>query len=756
MFQRTLRLVNWLIAVLIVIVLVAAYWFVWRPLPETSGTLSVPIAKPVRVARDRLGVPHIAAETLDDALFAQGFVTAQDRLWQMDAIRRLAAGELSEVLGPATLELDNDSRRLRLRRIAEESARGLAAQDRAPLAAYARGVNHFIETHRNRLPLEFSLLRYDPRPWSITDSLLIGLHMYRTLTTTWRDELLKEAMLKDGDRDKVNYLFAVRSGNEIQPGSNAWAISGRHTASGKPILASDPHLEYSFPSVWYMVHLQAPGLNASGVSLPGVPGVIIGHNDRIAWGVTNLHFDVQDLYAEKFDFQSGRYLYRGQVEQARREQEFIAVKGSRPVEQVNWITRHGPIFINADGRFLALRWAAADLAGFGFPFLDIDRARTWQEFTSALARFPGPAQNFVYADIDGNIGYHAAGKLPIRKTYDGDVPADGSSGEFEWDGYIPFDQLPAFYNPPAGMIVTANQNPFPPNYPYRVNGNFASHYRSSQIRALLSSRQAQAAVDSGDNAPHGAGWKPAEMLAVQKDVYSASARFLAEQAGAAWDAGGSKDARVGDAIDLLRNWNGQVEPNLAAPLVAQLLYQHLRKQIAERASPSKGAAYELQMAPAAVEKLLRDRPAGWFDDYNQLLLGALLDALDEGRRMQGRDVKKWRWGVFNRVTIPHPVGSRLPLVSDYFKIGPIPMAGSSTTVKQTTLRLAPSMRMVADLSAWDSSLCNVTIGQSGQPLSPHFKDQWGSYYAGTSFPMQFEKVEAKAILMLTPSGADGR
>ncbi len=330
MFRRTLRAVNWLIAVLILIVLLAVYWFAWRPLPETSGTLIVPVSKPVRVARDRLGVPHIAAGTLNDALFTQGFVTAQDRLWQMDAIRRLAAGELSEVLGPGTLELDSESRRLRSRRIAEESARRLAAQDRAELAAYARGVNHFIGTHRTRLPLEFSLLGYDPRPWSITDSLLIGLHMYRTLTTTWRDELLKEAMLKDGDREKVNYLFAVRSGAEVQPGSNAWALSGRHTASGKPILANDPHLEYSFPSAWYMVRLQAPGLNVTGASLPGVPGVIIGHNDRIAWGMTNLHFDVQDLYAEKLDVQTGRYLYRGQAEQARREQEFIAVKGARP------------------------------------------------------------------------------------------------------------------------------------------------------------------------------------------------------------------------------------------------------------------------------------------------------------------------------------------------------------------------------------------------------------------------------------------
>ena len=276
-------------------------------------------------------------------MFLQGYVTAQDRLWQMDALRRLAAGELSEIIGPALVQTDREARSLRMRRVAEEDYRTMPAADRAVLAAYARGVNAFIETHLGRLPLEFTLLSYDPRPWSAVDSILAGLQMFRNLTTTYQDEIEKQDLLAGGDPAKVNFLFPSWSGHEVQPGSNAWAVAGAHTASGKPLLANDPHLEYSAPATWYQVHLEAPGLNVTGVSLPGVPAIIVGHNDRIAWGVTNLGFDVQDLYIEKLDPNTGRYLFQGQQQQARLERETIRVKGAKPVEFSQWVTRHGPV-----------------------------------------------------------------------------------------------------------------------------------------------------------------------------------------------------------------------------------------------------------------------------------------------------------------------------------------------------------------------------------------------------------------------------
>jgi penicillin amidase len=733
--NRLVKYVNIAVAMVVVIALAAVYWFAYRPLPQTSGAIAAPVLERASAARDRLGVPHIHAATPEDALFVQGYVTAQDRLWQMDGLRRLSGGDLAEIIGPAGRASDQESRRLRLRRIAESAYLTIPAADRKALTAYARGVNYFIDTHAGRYPLEFGALDYDPRPWSAIDSILVGLHMFRDLTTTWRDEVIKRNMLMDGNQVKVNFLFPVRSGSELQPGSNAWAVAGSHTASGKPLLSNDMHLEWSIPGIWYMAHLQAPGLNVSGVTLPGVPGVIAGHNDRIAWGLTNLHYDVQDLYIEKINDANGQYLYKGQVEQARAERELVRVRHGEPLQFVLWVTRHGPVIVAEGKDRMALRWVAADPGIFQFPFLDIDRARNWQEFNAALARYPGPGQNFVYADIDGNIGYHAAGKLPIRRNYYGDVPVDGSSGEFEWDGFIPYDQLPSAYNPPAGLIVTGNQNPFPADFAYHVNGNFGSPYRARQIRDRLSSRN---------------GWRAEDMLSVQTDVYSGFSHYLAKSIVAAYDRRKAHNPDLEDAIALLRNWNGQMDKDEAAPLVATFAYQHLRRAVAESASPNHGAAYEFQMAPAVLETLLRTRPAGWFPDYDLLLLRVLADGVDEGRRIQGRTVRKWRYGDYLRLTITHPVGHSLPLVGKYFDIGPVLMSGSATTLKQTSVRLGPSMRMDADLGDWDRSLLNVTIGQSGQILSRHYKDEWDHYYEGRSYPMQFGKVDAPNVLEFVP------
>jgi penicillin amidase len=697
---------------------------------------------------DTHGEPHIRAASPEDAFFVQGYVTAQDRLWQMDALRRFSSGSLAEILGPGLLENDRESRKLRLRRIAEDAYVTLPAADRAAFAAYTRGVNHFIATHRNNLPLEFTLLNYQPRPWSVVDCLLLCLHMFRNLTTTWKDEVIKNNLLAQGDRAKVEYLYPMHGMADASPGSNGWAIAGSHTASGKPLLSSDMHLEYSLPGIWYMTHLEAPGLNVAGVALPGAPGIIVGHNQRIAWGITNLHFDVQDLYIENLDERTGRYLFRGQVEQARGEREVIRVKGAPDVEITTWVTRHGPIFI-ADGKQrIALRWTAAERGMLQYPFIDVNRAQNWKEFTAAIARLPGPGSNFVYADVDGNIGYHAAGAMPRRRNYRGDVPVDGASGNFEWDGYIPFDELPSVHNPPSGIIVSANQNTFPENFPYPVNGNFAPSYRARQIRALLTAHN---------------NWRAEELLGVQKDVYSEFSHFLAGQLVAAYRNRNAHNPGLDGAVDLLRTWNGQMDKDLAAPFLATLAYQHVRRAIAENASPANGLAYDFQMAPAMVERLLRERPAGWFADYDEMLLRALADAVEECRRIQGRDPKRWHYGDYLRIAINNPVLHevpvipklfylrQLPFVGSYIDIGPVPMSGSSTTVKQTTRTLAPSMRMNADLGDWERSLLNIPIGQSGQVLSSHYKDQWADYYNARSYPMQFSKVEAASTLTFKPA-----
>ncbi len=710
-----LRAVNLSIAVLLGVLVAVAYWFGWRTLPQTSGSLTAPINGVATIDRDQRGVPHITAASWQDALFLQGYATAQDRMWQMDAMRRLAGGELAEVVGKSALDSDEDARRWRLTRIAESEERALTPESRLILTSYARGVNFFLETHRGRLAPEFTLLNYDPRPWSVRDSLLIALEMYQTLSTSWREDVNKLHMLQGGDAAKVEFLYPRRTGGEIQPGSNAWVISGAHSADGKPILANDPHLQWSLPAVWHLVHLRAPGLDVTGAALPGVPAVIIGHNRRVAWGVTNFQFDVQDLYLERIDMRTGQYLFEGQVQQARFERDVVKVKGGRPVELGTWVTRHGPIFFSESNQNYSMRWMAAEEGPFDFPFLDLDRAGNWGEFNAALVRFAGPAQNFVYADADGNIGYHATGHLPVRKNCVGDVPSDGASGQCEWDGFIPYDQLPQVLNPPSGVIVTANQNPFPADYPWPVNGRFSSRYRAQEIRALLESR---------------AKWTPSDMLTVQKDVYSAFSHFLARQVVAAWDKHQDKhpgsNVQAGDAVALLRQWNGQMEKKTAAPLVETLTYNELRKAVAERAWPKYDAGYETSyLAPEVIERLLRERPPDWFPDYDDLLVKCLTTAIATGEKTQGSKVSRWDYGQYIQLTVQSPVLGHLPLIGKYFNVGPIPMSGAATTIKQTSRALGPSMRMVVDFADFDRSLENITVGESGHELSRHYKDQWG-------------------------------
>ncbi|HTA45118.1 MAG TPA: penicillin acylase family protein [Bryobacteraceae bacterium] len=740
--RRILFVVNVLIAIALVAAGAAFYWFVYRALPKTSGTIETFVNSRVRVDRDLLGVPYIKADNLDDVWFVEGYTTAEDRMFQMDGLRRLAAGELSEIIGPSTVEADREARRLRMRRIAEQIYTEMPDSDKKAMQAYARGINAWIESHRGRYGVEFVLINYDPKPWSVVDSILCGLQMFRTLTNDWKTKLIKQQMLRNGEPDKVNFLFPYRTGFEFapgggpHPGSNAWAVSGAHSATGKPLLSSDMHLEFSLPGIWHMERLEAPGMDVTGVSLPGMPGIISGHNDRIAWGETNLEFDVQDLYNERIDLRTGQYLSQGKVEQARSERELITVRGRGVEEMTAWVTHHGPVFEVGNGQVNTLRWTAAEPGLFQDVFLDIDRARNWDDFKRALSRFGGPGQNFVYADVDGNIGYHVGGKLPIRRNYYGDVPVDGSSGNYEWDGYIPFDELPQAYNPPAGYIVTANQNPFPADYPYHVSGRFAAPYRSRQILDMLRA--------SGDKL------QPQNGLRIQKDVYSGFNKFLAHRIAAVYKDRQGTNKTFDAATSMLTAWDGQMDRDRAEPLITTLTFQYLRKAIAERASPGSGEIYELQIAPAVVEKILREKPAGWFGDYNELLLRSFADAMEEGQRMQGADPKRWKWGRYMYLTINNPVVGRIPVIGKYFNIGPVPMSGGSNTVKQTTLRLGPSERMNVSLGDWDKSLMNLPIGESGHVASSHYRDQWDAYYNATSFPLGYTFVNARSTVMFVP------
>ena len=720
--RKLLQSINVLIAVAIVALLASVYWFAWRPLPTESGSINAPISKPVIVERDELGVPHIRAASADDLYFAQGFVTAQDRFWQMESFRRLAAGELSEVAGPAALESDREFRRLRISRLAQQRARTVTGEDRAVLAAYARGVNHYLETHAGRLPLEFTLLGYKPRPWRIEDTILVGLMMQQTLSNTYKHDLTREAMYVKGDPAKIAQLFPDRTGSEHQPGSNAWAVSGAHTSSGKATVANDMHIGWSLPGVWYMTHLQGPGVNVTGVAIPGVPAIVVGRNEHISWGIANLGFDVQDLYAPASN-------------QALLERDRIAVKGlpaGEPFEQL--VNAHGPLFAGPAGKPVALRWIAAENVPFRIGLVKLNRARNWREFRDALREFPGAASNIAYADREGNIGLQVTGELPIRKGCTGQRISP--AGTCEWQGFIPFDELPTFYNPASGRIVTGNQNPFPENYPYTVSGNFAPHYRANRILDELTRKEK---------------WTPDEMLKLQADIYSPFSHFIAQQITAAWDRKKATNPDLKDSIDLLRSWNGEMRADVPAPAIATYATNHLRRAIATKATNISIVEWEPFIYFAVIENLLRARPAGWFADWDHELLRALREGVEEGSRIQGKDVRKWQWGEYNKLTIANPIIRGIPWISGYFQIGPIGGSGSSTTVKQTTVRVGPSMRMVVDFGDPQGGLLNIPIGQSGHPLSSHFKDQWDAYSNARSFPMHFPSGwRTKATLTLTP------
>lgn len=736
--RRLISYLNVFLSVAVIGLLAVGYLLLFRPLPQTTGTLKAPLAAKGRIVRDDMGVPHITANAEDDMFFLQGYVTAQDRMHQMDLIRRVVGGELSEVAGPERLEQDKAFRLLGIRRAAEAAVPRLTPEVRRAFAAYARGVNFYLQQNRGSLPAEFTLMGYDPKPWRIEDSLLVGFGMYLQLTKSDDEDLAKQDMLQTGDRAKVERLTPARLRGDSQPGSNAFVLSGKYTQSGKPLLANDTHLQYRLPATWYMLAMKGPEGEVTGFTLPGVPSVVIGHNARIAWGITNSGFDVQDLYVESLS-EDGRFSRTAnQVLPVREIVEWIAVKGRSPVRYVTRVTAHGPLVSTKPA--VALRWTATEPGAFQFPFLKLMKAGTWDEFRNALRDFSGPSQNFAYADIDGNIGYQLTGWLPIRNGFCGDRLLNGSTGQQEWQGYIPFEELPSVYNPPSGRIVTANQDPFPTDYKYTVCGSFASLARYQQIQTRLQAKP---------------GFQPVDMLQVQTDVYSRLAQFVLQQVTQGYVRSNRHASFYDEAARLAEDFNGQMEVNSAGAALAVESFNLLRERLGNAAGPNLGAKFStFQLSPAVVEEMLRERPQGWFANWDEMLDGVFRQACDEIAKDQGRDTRQWKWGWRNAVNVPHPVLSvadKFGWFSGRLNIGPDPMSGWTQTVKQVrNSALGPSMRFVADLGDWENSLANITIGQSGHVASRHYRDQWDLYYSGRSLPMRFRKVRASETLEVEP------
>lgn len=770
----------------------------------------------VSVRRDERGVPYIEAANDADLYFAQGYVTASDRLWQMDLLRRTARGELSEIFGRVALEEDKRRRTYGFAAVAEATVAHVPAESRAALEAYARGVNAFISSLTpETLPSEFRILKYQPRPWTISDSIAVGKNFAESLSSTWRLDLMREKFA-DLPADKRRAIFPVvspqdvllvgtdrarrknspsrlssrrasngtlkldadsvrvlRSLAEIEAeavrtrarvglyaedaaASNNWVVSGKRTATGKPLLADDPHLQPTAPSIWYMTHLSAPGLRVAGVTSPGAPGIIIGHNERIAWGVTNLGPDVQDLYRETFDPQNPRR-YRTPAgwrdAEVRREEIKVRKSPTSPETETFFhdvtVTRHGPIVFEGGGARYALRWAALNPKMFDFEaFSRINRARDWNEFRAALKSYSGPTQNFVYADVGGNIGYYGAGQIPVRKSGDGSVPYDGATDAGEWTGFIPFDALPHLYNPPSGVIVTANSRVVGESYPHHLTHLWAAPDRARRIYDLLTAKRKLTAED---------------FSTVQGDVHSISAAAFAREVVAvareAQSAAGAEDARWREMVEMFDGWDGNLEAESRAALLVAEISDVLQRKILAAALGEEGAKeYRWSNRATFVNWIISERPRAWlppeYTDYAALLRACLAEARLALAKRYGADESQWTWGRGARVRFQHPI-SAIPVIGQQFSVAPFPQRGGGGSFASVNVGSGVSMRFIADLSDWDRTRQGITLGQSGDPSSPHWKDQLADWRAATprAFPFSAPAINAatKQTTVLTPA-----
>ena len=756
-------------------------------LPVLDGDVHVGgLQAPVMVRRDAHGVPHMEAATQDDLLVAQGYVTAQDRLWQMDVYRRNANGELAEILGPSLVEHDKAQRVLEFRNTARRIYANLPAGDRARLDDYARGVNFFMEQHGDSLPVEFKLLHYRPQAWSGVDSVSVGLMMVQMLDTHWPTKLARERIAEklgnpnleadlypvgswrdrpptgvdvdltkpqpapansdeDDDEDEPSTakagavdslpaavdahallaLMGLPSCDGCAAGSNNWVVAGSHTASGKPLLANDMHLSLTVPNIWYMADLEAPGFDAAGVTLPGMPFVIAGHNEHVAWGFTALMGDVQDLYVEKLDGKGNYQDLDGSWKPLAVDHEVIRVRGGKDVAVDVESTGHGPLLnpiLQKESRAIALKWTLYDSTLNTLPLFEIDTAANWGEFSSALEKWSWPTQNVVYADDEGHIAYHAVGKIPLRPAgLEGEPVEDNAH---EWRDYVSFEAMPSAVDPASGFLATANARVTSERFPYPLTLEWVEPYRAERIYKSLDGRD---------------GLTPKDMLAVQTDVYSEMDQEMGQRLAYAIDHTDGVDDRLRRAADLMRSWDGRLTTDSAAASLVTQARKALWKLILEPKLGKDASDYRWEESNFAEEEIVMHAKPAWlpqgYKNWDALLTAAVRKGMQDGKAPG--DVAAWSYGSWHVVDLEHPLAGILPMVSRIAGTGAHPESGDTTTVKQVGRAFGPSQRFTMDWSNVDGSTENIVLGESGNAYSAYFRDQWNDWYGGTTFALPF-------------------
>lgn len=764
-----------------------------RPLPRTKGRARMSgLREDVEIVRDRWGVPHVYARNLRDLFFAVGYAQAQDRLWQMEFNRRAATGRLSEVLGDAALEIDRLVRRVGFHRAAKLDWETATAEEKAVLEAFAAGVNACIECEK--LPVEFQVLRRRPEPWRPEDTLAFGRFLGWSLAGNWDSEIIRSWTIgrfgadvmaefeptypkggpvivppgteTKGARPDVKRDFSRAEevfGMVGRAMSNNWAVDGEKSETGAPLLASDPHLPLTMPSIWWEAHLDSPEIKAAGVTVPSMPAILMGHNERIAWGMTAAIVDGDDLFVEQINPDDpSQYRYKDNWEQGDVVREEIPVRGrAEPVVEEVLITRHGPVIspaIEGEGRDLSLRTVALEQSRQVQAQLQLMAARDWDEFRGALGMWPFPSLNFAYADVEGNIGYQLAGLVPQRADGVGVVPMPGWTGEHEWTGFLPFDDHPHAYNPPTHWVASANNQVAGDDFPHFLGAAFADSARQRRIIEMLEEREKH---------------KPEDFERMQVDRQSLPARELVPLILQIEP----KDEWMARALTFLKAWNYEVAPDSVAACVYEVFYCHLLERacreklggwteyfMGKGVHPLRRTGLFFMAAHSWLMEKMRERP-DWFEGrtWHEVMEQSLQDTVAELRAMLGNEVSRWQWGRLHRQGFNHPMGQVRGL-NVIFNRPSVPLGGDANTVWQAAYApyhgydvnsFTASWRQIIDLGDFDNSRAVLPSGQSGHPGSNHYHDMIPMWARGKYHAMAWsrEAVDKQAASRLTLEAA---